>query len=164
MSAVEAISEQEQPPKLVLRDAGPGDVALIFGAWLETHVEHGFLETESSRCRNLASRSRLFSSHRRWMTRMLQDAAIVRIACPEDAPNVIFGFAVATTAPPLTKDADSDGVVLHFVYVKKPFRGHRIARMLLESMPGRIVQFTHRTRYTSRLRRHLRGAVFYPYA
>lgn len=80
--------------------------------------------------------------------------SIVTVACnPEDEAQ-IFGYLVHEKRGPV--------VVLHYVYVKAPFRRLGLARALLAHVGAEGCHYTHRTPAFARLARALR-AHFNPY-
>lgn len=73
----------------------------------------------------------------------------VTIACLSDDPTVILGYSI------------HKGTVLHYVFVKKPWRNIGIAKMLV---PKNITFVTHLTSAGKNLLNKLPGAVFNPFA
>jgi hypothetical protein len=57
---------------------------------------------------------------------------VVRVACLPDAPDVILGYLVR------------EGHIVHWAYVKKPFRRLGILRALAAGVPPDFL-YTHRT-------------------
>lgn len=76
----------------------------------------------------------------------------IRVACLQDEPDVILGYAIFGEA--------EDMVKLHYVFVKSPFRRIGIARSLL---PINISSVTHLTRVGASLLRKLPGVIFNPF-
>ncbi len=74
----------------------------------------------------------------------------VKVACLTDDPDVIIGYSIVN--PTLQ--------VLHWIYVKKPFRGMGIGKALI---PTLVTTFTHLTRAGKSLLDKYK-AVFNPFA
>lgn len=108
--------------------------AFVIGTWLKAYY-YDWVEAQGVRWGDYVR------AHREVIEAAL-GSADVRVATLADAPDVFLGFAVGRPG------------VLHFVYVKDQFRGHGIARGLVEAVlglpPGRRACFvdvvlTHRT-------------------
>jgi GNAT superfamily N-acetyltransferase len=73
---------------------------------------------------------------------LLKDKANVYcvMACPEDDRDQIYGFACF--------EEGEDFPILHYVYVKRPFRGHKIGSSLISIAKARgegTLRYTYRT-------------------
>jgi len=100
-----------------IRSAGDGDVAFILDAWKKSY--------EGAPAVRGADREH----YRIEMTRAIRrlcDRGEVRVATAPDDPDHLLGFAAFTIA--------DDGAELHYVYVKREFRGMGIARALLSEL------------------------------
>lgn len=76
-----------------------------------------------------------YSQHSYCWNRLISDPSTrVMVACMEDDPDLIIGFLIAEP---------KDLPILHYVYVKAAFRGHRVATDLCAS-----VNINPRERYT----------------
>lgn len=113
--------------KLRIRDAKPEDMAFVITTWRQSF--------EGASAVRGADREH----YREEMTlaiRRLCDRATVRVACDPTDEDTLAGFAAFR---PLTDDRAE----LHYIYVKLNFRGHGIARDLLDGV--RVVSYTFRT-------------------
>lgn len=107
---------------LRVRIAKPGDMAFVIDAWKRSF--------EGAPAVRHADREH----YREEMTRAIRrlcDRAEVRVACDPSDEDTIVGFCAFT------------GTELHYVYVKKDFRGHGIAKGLLHGVP--ITTYTFAT-------------------
>lgn len=89
------------------------------------------------------------------------------VACNAQDPEQIYGYILAQSRP---GDAQGDVLVVHWVYVKQPFRNLGIAKQLfakLSSLPGErptaAVQYTHRVKTVDRLLQSYPHVTFNPY-
>lgn len=92
------------------------------------------------------------SYHAHLESLMSRPDTYIRIACLEDEPDVILGYAVFIET--------GDTVALSWVFVKSPFRKIGIAKGLL---PINISAVTHLTRVGASLLNKLPGIVFNPF-
>ncbi len=106
---------------IIVREARPNDTAFIIDAWKRSY--------EGAPAVRGADRDH----YRHEMTkaiRRLCDRCVVRIACDSSDEDTIVGFAAFT------------GGELHYIYVKKDFRGMGIARTLLVGLPIQTYTFS----------------------
>ena len=104
--------------KLRIRLAKPDDMAFVVDAWKRSY--------EGAPAVKGADREH----YRIEMTRAIRrlcDRAEVRVACDPADEDTLVGFAAFTRSA-------SGAAELHYIYVKKDFRGHGIARDLLEGV------------------------------
>lgn len=121
-----------------IRDALPSDQAFIRDAWRGTFHLGGlgcFVPPTSSqeqgrRFNVPCDREHYHREMARLFDRLLPKAS-ARVACDEEDPDTLLGFAVFT------------GPELHFVYVKQDFRRGGVATRLLAGLP--ITRFTFLT-------------------
>jgi hypothetical protein len=71
---------------------------------------------------------------------LISRGAMFQVACDPEEPSTIFGWCCFTVI--------GDVPVLHYVYVKKPFRGQHIVRRLLEGLKPKMA--SHSTRLGER--------------
>lgn len=102
-------------PSFRIRPAGPPDVPFILNSWLRHYHEHG------EGARHIPNPV-FFSAqgHHGLVTHLLNTSSVL-VACTAEDENAILGWVCA--APP----------VLHYVYVKAPFRGLGIGAALLSA-------------------------------
>lgn len=140
-------AEQLQP-MVSLRPMVASDAAFVFDSWLDSYRDNN-QEAKAvpwpvyrSMQRTLIDRLR----HR--------SGSEVLVACASDAEWQILGWACSerTTA----------GGVLHYLYVKAPYRGFDITSLLAEPLRGRCRWYSHRTPKLERVARSL-GLTFNPY-
>ena len=93
---------------------------------------------------------RLYEIRWREIVRMLLARCITMVAYDEDAPDLMLGFATFEYESPI----EQSRVFLHYVYVRFPQRGARVATDMLSLISDRRIIYTHRTTaaqvYTSR--------------
>lgn len=132
-----------------LRPMVASDVNFILHSWLESYRKSPQVETVLGPV--------YFRQHHRLLSSLLPGCSVIVLANPEDL-NQILGWACWQKL--------SDFLVLHYVYVKAPFRQLGLARTMVE-FAKRATQTTgvhhsHSTRAGLRLARRL-GSVFNPY-
>lgn len=97
-----------------LRPANAADTPFILSSWL-----HGYRKASVT---SGISNTIYFKSQEALLKRLLGVAHVV-VACSKDDPDQIFGYAAYET--------DGVNLVVHWVYVKQPFRALGMARSLL---------------------------------
>lgn len=135
--SVEVVNPYDAGAQVVLRPVRSDDVALITNSWLTSY-------RDSCHVWGVPDRSYYWCEHK-VLEHLIPRSAVV-VACLEEDPNVILGWIAYEMA--------EDGVmVLHYLYVKKHFRGMNIAKRLfqevwkIEEEPGAVV-FTSRTKHS----------------
>lgn len=106
---------------LVVRAGGPEDHPLVVDSWMRC--------AQISKL-GIALGSQFGVEHESLISRVLAMPTALRVLAPADEPSAILGWACVV------------GVTLHYVFVKRDFRGLGLARMLLED--ARIAVYTHR--------------------
>lgn len=110
-----------------IRRAIPGDFNFIMNSWTESYRRSTFAK--------LIPKYTFHTNHHDLMEKTMERANIL-CAVSKDDPNQIFGWVCFE---PLT-----DVKVLHYIYVKHPFRDLGIAQKLLELSTGiDTVTFSH---------------------
>lgn len=116
-----------------IREARPEDEAVIFSTWLKS-FRYG--EDPKTPCEDAI----FFGYHRPLILRIIERAGTqVAVATLPDDTKTVLGWAVAE--PPS---------VLHYVYVKAPFRRLRVASRLLGRLGvdlSKPCQYSHRTKF-----------------
>lgn len=109
------MTETETNPEVVaIREAMPGDMNFIYATWLRDlrHSDGSPLPDDL-----------FFPAWRELVTRVLSDEKVsVLVVHPTDAPSEILGYIVA-----------EQNEVLWNLYVKPKFRGHKLAKRLLQA-------------------------------
>jgi GNAT superfamily N-acetyltransferase len=144
-----------------LRAATQDDRPLIFATWLRSY-RHG-----SQTPRRIPD-AVYFARHHELIEELL-DLSDVRIAHPVGEPEVILGWSVVEVLEP-DEIGEPSPAVVHFVYVKPPFRRAGVARALLAHVDrlessGSPVLYTHET-FTlkaEQLAAHVARWTFDPY-
>jgi GNAT superfamily N-acetyltransferase len=133
---------------LVLRPLMPGDERLIFNSWLNSYREGAQGARE-------VTRNLYFSQHHRLIERVLHRGVVV-VAADATEPANILGYAVGERVGGLA--------VVHYVYVKAPFRNVGIGSALLKSLCAGAegVHHSHATRAGVQLVKRFKS-VFNPY-
>ena len=135
-------------PTFALRLGNAGDVPLICSSWLKSY-------------RKAPAVAKLrgpvyFDSQRSVVERILGRASVA-VACSQSDFADVYGYVVYESL--------AAGTVLHWLYVKQPFRGLGIARVLLSASGApraKSVQHSHETEKGRVLARAL-GSVLNPY-
>lgn len=117
--------------------------SLVYATWLRSY------EASSLAAKNIP-RDVFFAEHHKVIDNLMQRGAAVRVAVLPDEPDVILGWAVI------------EGPVVHYVYVKPPFRKHGLATALLADVQ-RPFRYTHWTHALRELHPKLEGCVYNPY-
>lgn len=129
----------KQAPILV-RKAVQSDVAFIQATWLRSFRSGAMVRHVPNR---------LYYAYHHLILDELLPKAIILIACDEEDPDTILGYIVAELV--------DTALVIHFMYVKKPFRlfgiARRLVELLIKSEQPPAVMYTH---YTSVIG-HIRG-------
>lgn len=148
-----------------LRDAVPGDLPFLVDSWRSSATDkalgslgipEGALDVDVEQ-RVL---EQLVAVHDK---RVRQALAVSQVAVAVEAehPTRIIGYAVAELRPRGRREPG--GPVVHWVYVKHPFRRMGVARALLDLMGAHGARYTHHTRAGARLAERL-GARYSPEA
>ena len=130
-----------------IREALPADRAFILATWLRA-LYYG--DTFFS----MIPKDRFMKHYHKLVERFIDSpSALVQVACLKDDPEVILGYSVCHSS--------ADGIVLDWIYVKKPWRGIGIAKSLV--VPG-VVSVSHLTKVGVSLMPKLPKAVFDPFS
>jgi len=114
--------------EIEVRLAKPEDLNFIFSCWLRNY-------RHSSQFARKISNTVYYKYHHKVIERIIGRGAQVRIAHQVGEPDIILGFACM--------ESFENTPVLHFIYVKKAFRGLGIAKKLVWELEN--LQFTHLT-------------------
>jgi len=114
--------------EIEVRLAKPEDLNFIFSCWLRNY-------RHSSQFAKKVSNAVYYKWHHKVIERIIGRGAQVRIAHPIGEPDIILGFSCL--------ELFEDAPLIHFIYVKKAFRGMGIAKALLFETGA--CQFTHLT-------------------
>lgn len=143
LGAVVSAAEQLQPDPFVLRGGRTTDAPLIFSSWLKSywHATKGDQRVQGPL---------FFAEHHKLIERLIEKSVVVCACNPEDSDQV-FGWAMGTP-----------GEVLHYVYLREPYRRFGLAGRMLDTLRIERCAFSHRTPAFERIarRRHL---TFNPY-
>lgn len=121
----------------------PNDRAFILASWLK-----GMYYGDS--WFSFIPKNIFMAAYHNFLERLLDAPGVeIKVACLKEDPQVILGYAVCANT------------VIHWVFVKKAWRGIGVAKMLL---PERVSAVTHLTVVGKRLlQTKLPGAVFNPF-
>lgn len=126
------MTELASSADFVVRPATDDDLNYVRKTWLQEHAQN------SDWIDNVGGGDVYFAEHAR-----CRDAAIdhgaVTIACRPAMPSGICGFAV-------TAERECSTRIIHFVFVKKRWRGLGAAKLLLSPFANKPTTFTHRMR------------------
>jgi GNAT superfamily N-acetyltransferase len=123
---------------IALRPALSGDYNFVLSSWLKSYFRNRQLFAQGAQL----SEREYFVGHQR-MVKWLLDRAPVLVACNPDDESQIYGWACY--------EEDGDTTVLHYVYVKAPYRGYGVGRTLFTGLRHDSVRVvcTHWTRRLS---------------
>jgi len=96
-----------------VRKAKSDDINFIYATWLRSYKHDSPLT-------KYTKRTLFFDEHQKLLDRLLPKIQVI-VACDENDQDLIFGFLAF------------EPKIVHFVYVKEPFRKMGIARKLIES-------------------------------
>ena len=129
-----------------VRRAVPDDLGFIFSTWLKHYKQHSDLTKH-------ITNSVFYVKYHKIIEKLLAKSLVV-VAHPPGRPEVILGYAALEMLTP---------PVVHWVYVKGPWRRFGIARLLLEGLDVAHCSFTHWTRDIESFRERWPTAVYDPY-
>lgn len=120
-----------------IRPMAKADESFIYHSWLKSY-------RDSPTVRSIPN-TIYFARHHDVIERIFKDpSTVVNIACNPEDENQIYGYIVGGTVGP----------VVHWVYVKHPFRGAGIGALLEKSVVGdngATAVYTHRVKQMDRL-------------
>lgn len=102
------------------RPATAQDINFIFNSWLKSYRNSDFAKKIPNDV--------YFSEHKEKITAILTNSTVL-VACNPDTPSQIFGYLVMSQEPV---------TVLHYVYVKYPYRKLGIARRMVEDLNPQV--------------------------
>jgi hypothetical protein len=118
--------------EVIVRKGEDEDVAFITNSWLSNF-------RDADMVRHVPNRF-YYHYHHKLLEEIIPKSA-VRVACNIERPSQILGWICA--------QAVDNALVVHFCYVKLPFRRFGVAKMLLKSMQDdyglQTVFYTHKT-------------------
>jgi hypothetical protein len=135
------------------RKAEAKDNPFILASWLNHYKNYSYF---AKRIKNDV----YYGAHERVIKLILaRKSCHVLIAYTPAEPDVILGFIVY-------EDSLWPDPVVHFVYVKKPFRRFGIARELVKAsgLENKRIQFTHWTYDVDNLIKKFTTLIYNPYA
>ena len=133
-----------------IRPAVEGDFHFIISTWLKSFKHSSYF---GKRIRN----SIFFKFHHAVVTDILASPdTLVTVACDTLDENVIYGYMVAGVAP-------DDNTLLHYLYVKSPFRRMGVAKVLGAPLNLDKIVFSHWTFSTDWMIEKWPNAVYIPY-
>lgn len=134
--SVEVHNPYEAGAQVVLRPIKSEDVALVTNSWLTSY-------RDSCHVWGVPDQSYFWCMHKVLETLIPRSAVVMAVL--EDDPNTILGWVAYEMA--------DSAMILHYLYVKKAFRGMKIAKKLfqtvyeIENEPP-VVIFTARTKHS----------------
>lgn len=111
-----------------IRTADEGDAALIYSSWLKSYASQNRDQPKAT----------VYRLHQKVAKRLLEES-ITLVACMDDDASQVIGWLCARRTPKF--------LVVHYCYVKAPFRRFGIARALLSAFdhtPGEPVMVSHK--------------------
>lgn len=114
----------------------PGDRNLIIASWLKCYRRHAFFT------RNI-SNTIYYDWHQRIIKRLFSRGAVAHIAALQEDPVVILGYLITEN-----DESNKHNPIVHFAFVKYPFRYSGVLRQLATSAkldPSQPLFYTHHT-------------------
>lgn len=111
-----------------VRKADDGDISFIYSSWLKSYAAQNKDQPKIT----------VYKMHRKVVQRLLEDG-ITLVACMEDDPDQVLGWLCAQRIPKF--------LVVHYCYVKAPYRRFGLARALIDAFeyrPGEPVAVSHK--------------------
>ena len=140
------MEKQTLPTKMRL--ATEDDIGFIFNSWLKSYRNSYFAKPISNTV--------YFAEHHKVIEKLAKTSQIL-IACNKEDEAQIYGYVCAEKV---------DGIfVIHYAYVKQPFRRLGIAKLLLSSFDHDFSQaavYTHNTNIGEKLSMKY-NLVYHPY-
>jgi hypothetical protein len=141
------------------------DMAFVYSTWAN-NINDGRLPY-----RALVNKYLYVKASRRAMEKALSMGAKIKFACDDQSPDTLHGYVVYQE-PKHEKDSIVYGLrfgertVLHFLFVKSPFRGLGLGRGLLTAagVDPNTCAFTCWTDQTAHLWAKYKGAIYAPLA
>ena len=112
-----------------IRQADEGDASFIYSSWLKSYAAQNKDQPKIA----------LYEMHREVVTRLLE-SGITLVACMDDDPDQVLGWLCAQRTPKF--------LVVHYCYMKAPFRRFGLARSLLAAFdycPGEPLVISHKS-------------------
>lgn len=122
----------EDKLQVILRDAIQEDLPLVYNSWLKQYRNSPFTTGMGN--------DLYFTQHRKVISAILKRSE-VRVACDPNDSNTVYGWACGESY---------DTPLIHFLYVKKDFRGSGLGKMLLSEYgweSGKHIISTHYLKY-----------------
>lgn len=143
------MSQQNAPASQVrIRAATEADISFLFNSWLRSYRQSEFAKQMQNEV--------YFAAQHKVIEGLLKTCKTL-IACNHADISQIYGYTVTT---------EVDGVpVVHFAYVKEPYRGLGLARKLLQEAGISLEKpycYTHKT-FKAGLLERKHAIVYHPY-
>lgn len=138
----------ENKPAIKLRPASEADAAFIFNSWLKCY--------RHSKAALQIQNEVYFSGQHKVIEGLAKRSTFV-IACNPDDESQIYGYSVGETVDNVT--------VVHFIYVKEPYRKLGLACTLLAALgheAGTPYIYTHKTHAAEKLEKK-HPMIYHPY-
>lgn len=134
-----------------VRDAAEADKAFIYNSWLKSFRDAPAVRTVPNK--------HYFDGHHKCISAVMSSPGFVcYIACNDKDPEQIYGYLVA--------ERKADGLVIHWIYCKHPFRGFGIAstleEKLLTDIDARTVRYSSKVKNITRILKD-RPYIYNPY-
>jgi len=153
-------------PSVLIRYMELADEPFVFRTWLETFRKDSLMALPTWQRHEWMDRRVFFAWQHAVVDRLLRGppGGVVRIACDPAAPDTILGWSVSGLAP--EKPGGQPTVpVLHYCYVREPWRKAGIARMLCRDVVDAPLWYcTHRTFFVEPILDRLTGWRWVPWA
>lgn len=140
---------QEPKSAIRIRAATETDAPFIFNSWLKCYRHSVFAKEMQNEV--------YFEAHHKLIEGMVGQATFL-IACNDLDPAQIYGYAVGEHV--------DNTLVIHFIYMKEPYRKLGIAKLLASKLGWKLDMpfiYTHRTHQAQRFEKMGRPMVYHPY-
>lgn len=130
---LEAASLAKEPKAYFFRPYEPEDIPFIQSSW-------GYSYYGGVNGNHLLSPQDFHKRHRPIRDKILSNPKTAIIVCvAKESPGLIIGYMI------LEKPENSQGIILHYIYVKHAFKGENIGQDLIAQIKDRPVLYTHST-------------------
>ena len=124
------------------------DMALVYSTWLRSY------RFNSNFAKKLSNKV-YYEWHHKVIERLFGRGAFCLMACDASDNNIVFGYLVG--------ERSGIGNIIHFIYIKKAFRGLGIMRQLLSASGLSFNIFSHYTEFCDEYLKKHEGMEYNPY-
>lgn len=136
-----------------IRPAKESDISFIFNSWLQSF-------RDSPTVRGIPNTLYYKEQHRLIEDLLKRDTCRVILAVNEKDEEQIFGYIIFETY------GENLPLVMHWIYVKHPFRNFKIGSQLIEEChktAPNIVTYSHKSKLSDKLMKNRQHYIYNPY-